>query len=117
MRSATSGTTSPREMCEPSVNGVLELKEVKEAVSTGHVVNQCSAEKKVEDPADELRGMAESRAMAWQAEKSAAEAWMDELKEFEESRMSSSGAESMLTYSDVEVLPEERTHAGHRLSL
>ena len=32
------------------------LKEGKEAVSTGQVVDQCSAEKKVEDPADELRG-------------------------------------------------------------
>ena len=47
------------------------LKEVKEAVSTGQVVDQCSAEK-VEDPADELREMAESRAKAWLAENSAA---------------------------------------------
>ena len=50
MRSATSGTTTLGEMWEPSVPGVLEklegymadvlamLKEVKEAVSTGHVV-------------------------------------------------------------------------------
>ena len=67
---------------------------------------------KVEDPADELREMAESRAKAWQAESSAAEAWMAELKEFEESRESSSGAESMLTCSEVEVLAEERNHAG-----
>ena len=37
---------------------------------------------------------------------------MDEWKEFEESRESSSGAESMLTCSEVEVLTEERTHAG-----
>ena len=34
------------------------------AVSTRQVVDQCSAEKKVEDPADELREMAESRAKA-----------------------------------------------------
>ena len=124
MRSATSGTTTPREIWEPSVPGMLEklegcmtdvlaiLKEVKEAVSTGQLVDQCSAEKKVEDLADELREMAESRAKAWQAENSAADAWMAELKEFEESRESSSGAESMLTCSEVEVLTEERTPAG-----
>ena len=88
------------------------LKEVKEAVSTGQVVDQCSAEKKVEDPANELRELAESRAKAWLAENSAAEAWMAELKEFEESRESSSGAESMLTCSEVELLTEERTLAG-----
>ena len=88
------------------------LKEVKDAVSTGQVVDQCSAEKKVEDPADELREMAESRAKAWLAENSAADAWMAELKEFEESRENSSGAESMLTCSEVELLTEERTHAG-----
>ena len=128
MRSATSGTTTPREFWDPSVLGVLEkleghmtdllamLKEVKIAVSTAHMVDQCAAKKKVEDPADELREMAESRAKAWQAENSAAEAWMAELKEeekeFEESRVSSSGAESMLTYSEVKALTEERTHAG-----
>ena len=124
MRSATSGTTTPRELWEPSVPGMLEklegcmtdvlamLKEVKEAVSTRQVVDQCSAEKKVEDPADELREMAESRAKAWLAENSAANAWMAELKEFEESRESSSGADSMLTCSEVEVLTEEWTHAG-----
>ena len=56
-------------MWEPSVPGVLEklqghmtdvlamLKEVKEAVSTKPVVDQCAAEKKVEDPADELKEM------------------------------------------------------------
>ena len=124
MRSATSGTTTPRVMWKPSVPEMLEklegcmtdvlamLKEVKEAVSTGQVVDQCSAEKKVEDPADELREMAESRAKAWLAENSAADAWMAELKEFEESRESSSGTESMLTCSEIEVLAEERTHAG-----
>ena len=124
MRSATSGTTTPRELWEPSVLGVLEklegcmtvvlamLKEVKEPVSTRQVVDQCSAEKKVEDPADELREMAESRAKAWLAENSAADAWMAELKDFEESRESSSGAESMLTCSEVELLTEERSHAG-----
>ena len=37
---------------------------------------------------------------------------MAELLEFEESRKSSSGAESMLTCSEVELLTEERTHAG-----
>ena len=37
---------------------------------------------------------------------------MAELKEFEESRENSSGAESMLTCSEVELLTEERTHAG-----
>ena len=37
---------------------------------------------------------------------------MAELREFEESRESSSGAESMLTCSEVELLTEERTHAG-----
>ena len=37
---------------------------------------------------------------------------MAELKEFEESRESSSGAESMLTCSEVEVRTEERTRAG-----
>ena len=74
MGSATSGTTTPREMWEPSVPGMLDklegcmtdvlamLKEMKEAVSTGQVVDQCSAEKKVEDPANELREVAESRA-------------------------------------------------------
>ena len=77
------------------------LKEVKEAVSTGQVVDQCSAEKKVEDPADELREMAESRAKASQAENSAADAWMAEFKEFGESRENSSGAESMLTCSGL----------------
>ena len=124
MRSATCGTTTPRELWEPSVLGVLEklegcmtvvlamLKEVKEPVSTRQVVDQCSAEKKVEDPADELREMAESRAKAWLAENSAADAWMAELKDFEESRESSSGAESMLTCSEVELLTEERSHAG-----
>ena len=79
------------------------LMEVKEAVSIGQVVDQCSAGKKVEDPGDELKEMAESRA---------AKAWMAELKEFEESRESSSGAESMLTCSEVKVLTEGRTHAG-----
>ena len=88
------------------------LKEVKEALSTGQVVDQCSARKKVAAPADELREMAESRAKAWLSENSAADAWMADLKEFEESRESSSGAESMLTCSEVEVLTEERTHAG-----
>ena len=56
--------------------------------------------------------MAESRAKAWLAENSAADAWMAELKEFEESRENSSGAKSMLTCSEVELLTEERTHAG-----
>ena len=56
--------------------------------------------------------MAESQAKAWLAENSAADVWMAELKEFEESRESSSGAERMLTCSEVEVLTEERTHAG-----
>ena len=124
MRSATSVTTAPRELWKPSVPGMLEklegcmtdvlamLKEAKEAVSTGQVVDQCSAEKKVEDEGDELREMAESRAKAWLAENSAADAWMAELKEFEESRENSSGAESMLTCSEIELLAEERTHAG-----
>ena len=124
MRYVTSGTTTPRELRKPSVPGMLEklegrmtdalamLKEVKEAVSAGQVADQCSAVKKVEDPADELREMAESRAKAWLAENSAADAWMAELKEFEESRENSSGAESMLTCSEVELLTEERFHAG-----
>ena len=124
MRSATSVTTTPREMWEPFVLGVLEkleghmtdvlamLKDVMVAVSTKHVVDQCSADKKVEDPAGELKEMAEARAKAWQAETSAAEAWMAELKEFEESRMSSSGAEDMWTYDEIEAQTEERTHAG-----
>ena len=88
------------------------LKEVKEAVSAGQVADQCSAVKKVEDPADELREMAESRAKAWLAENSAADAWMAELFEVEELWENSSGAESMLTCSEVELLTEERTHAG-----
>ena len=83
------------------------LKEVKEAVSTGQVVDQCSAGKKVEDPADELKKMAESRAKAWLAENSAVDASMADLKEFEESRESSSGAESMLTCIEVEYDPRE----------
>ena len=124
MRSATFGTTTPRELWDPSVPGVLEkleghmtdvlamLKEVKIAVSTAHMVDQCSARKEVEDLADELREMSESRATAWQAENSAAEAWMAELKEFQESRVSSSCAESMLTNREVEALTEERTQAG-----
>ena len=79
----------------------------------GQVVDQCSAVKNVEDPADELREMAESRAKAWLAENSAADSWMAELKEFDESReKNSSGAESMLTCSEVDLLTEERTHAG-----
>ena len=88
------------------------LKEVKEAVSAGQGADQCSAGKKVEDPADELREMAESRAKAWLAENSAADAWTAELKEVEESRENSSGVEIMLTCSEVELLTEERTHAG-----
>ena len=124
MRYVTSGTTTPRELRKPSVLGMLEklegcmtdvlatLKDVKEAVSAGQLADQWSAVKKVEDPADELREMAESRAKAWLAENSAADAWMAELKEFEESRENNSGAESMLTCSEVELLTEERTHAG-----
>ena len=85
---------------------LAKLKEVKEAVSTGQ-----SAEND-EDSADELMEIGESRATAWLAENSAADAWMAELKEFDESRESSSGAKCMLTCSEVEVLTEERTHAG-----
>ena len=69
VRSATSGSTTPREMWEPSVPVVLAklkghmtdllsmLKEVEEAVSTKPVVDQRSAEKGVEDPADELKNV------------------------------------------------------------
>ena len=106
MRSATSGTTTPREMWEPSVPGVLEKLQGPHDGCACDVEGSeggpfrpslwwtsVSADKKVEDPADELKEMAEARAKAWQAETSAAEAWMAELLEFEESRMSSSGAD------------------------
>ena len=119
VRSAT------REMWEPSVLGVLEklesymtnllaiLTEVKEAVSTKPVLDQRSAEKMVEDPADELKEMAEAREMAGQAENAAAVAEMADLKQFEESRTRSIGTVGMqLVYGEIEALTEERSHAG-----
>ena len=71
------------------------LKDVNEAVSTKPVVDQRSADKEVEDPADELKEVAETRAKALQAENTTAEARMVDLKESEESRTSSFGAKGM----------------------
>ena len=87
---------------------------MKEDVSSKPLLDQRSGEKRVEDPADELKEMAEVRAKTWQAESTAAEVRMADLKEFEESRTSSFGTEGLqMVYGEIEALTEERSHAGN----
>ena len=84
------GARAERDKLEGHMTEVLAmLTEAKKAVSTKLVADQCFVERGVEDPADERKELAETRAKAWQAENSAPEARMADLKEFEESRTSS----------------------------